>query len=501
MRQVLNIFRKDTRQFWPEIAVSVVIAIAFVLVYPSQWKVSHDQSADLRALDFVAILMLLLIMSWWLLIARVILAESLVGDRQFWLTRPYEWKSLLAAKAIFLAVWIGVPYLLTQSYLLAEAGFHPLSYIPGLLYELLCVFLIFVVPVFCVAAVTSNFTRLVLTLLGCFVLFVVFMFLVYGLPHGYMTSGPYPNALLYPLLFAGCAVALTVQYATRRTWLTRGLLIGLSALLALTVFGYHMQSLVDRAYQRPSAGSAAPLIITSIPTAAHPVEARTWDKEDYIDLPVQYSGVADGYAVFGDDLKFTITAADGSRWTSQWQGIHEQILPGSQYAGIHMMIGPDIYDKFKQGPVTLQVTFAVSRYQADTVTQMPFPARDTAVAGIGYCTQKYDFPVVLNCRAALHEPALTRMTVQWSKADCSDLRTPENTIVQTDYWFEHVGSDFSLISVWDRSIMLSYGMGGDMHARVCEGSPPTLTQYHLVNRTQSDMTLTNLQLPAEVHPT
>src|ERR1035441_4802379 len=201
MRQVLNIFRKDTRQFWPEIAVSVVIAIAFVLVYPSQWKVSHDQSADLRALDFVAILMLLLIMSWWLLIARVILAESLVGDRQFWLTRPYEWKSLLAAKAIFLAVWIGVPYLLTQSYLLAEAGFHPLSYIPGLLYELLCVFLIFVVPVFCVAAVTSNFTRLVLTLLGCFVLFVVFMFLVYGLPHGYMTSGPYPNALLYPLLF------------------------------------------------------------------------------------------------------------------------------------------------------------------------------------------------------------------------------------------------------------------------------------------------------------
>jgi hypothetical protein len=305
---------------------------------------------------------------------------------------------------------------------------------------------------------------------------------------------------VYPLLFAGCAVALTVQYATRRTWLTRGLLIGLSVLLALTVFGYRMQSLVDRAYPRPSAGSAAPLIITSIPTAAHPVEARTWDKEDYIDLPVQYSGVADGTAVFGDDMKFTITAADGSRWSSPWQAIHEQILPVSQYSEVHMMVSPDIYDKFKQGPVTMQVTFAVRRYESDSVTRVPFPTGDTAIAGFGICARKYNFPAVLNCRAALHEPALMHMTVQWSKADCSELRTPENTIAQTDAWIEHVGPDFSLVSVWARSMMFGYGVS-DMHARVCEGSPLTLTQYHLVNRTQSDMTLTNLQLPAEVHPT
>ncbi len=500
MRQVLNIFRKDTRQYWLEIALSVVIAIAFVLMYPSQWKVTHDQNADQHVLWFTALLMLLLITSWWLLIARVILAESLVGDRQFWLTRPYEWKSLLAAKATFLAVWIGVPYLVTQAYLLAEAGFHPLSYVPGLLYGLRCVFLVFVLPVFCVAAVTSNFGRLVLAMLGCFVLFTGFMFLAFGLPHGYMTFTPYPNALLYPLLFAGCAVALTVQYATRRTWLTRGLLMGLSVLLALTVFVYRMQSLVDRAYPQPSAGSAAPLIIRSIPTAAHPVEARFWDKEDYIDLPVKYSGVADGTAVFGDDMKFTITATDGSRWSSPWQAIQERILSGSQYAEVHLMVSPEIYDRFKQRPVTLQVTFAVRRYQSDTVTRVPFPMHETAIAGLGICAWKYEGPAILNCRAALHETALMHVAVQWSTANCTELRTLANTIAETDDWIEPYGPEFSLVSVWDRSMMFGYG-AGDARGRVCEGNPMTVTQYHLVNRTQSDMTLTNIQLPVEVHPT
>ena len=81
--------------------------------------------------------MALVPVSWWLLISRAVHAEALVGDRQFWITRPYEWKSLLAAKLLFLAIYIYASILLAQCALLRAAGFHPLSYMPGLLYNLL----------------------------------------------------------------------------------------------------------------------------------------------------------------------------------------------------------------------------------------------------------------------------------------------------------------------------------------------------------------------------
>ena len=36
---------------------------------------------------------------------------------------------------------------------------------------------------------------------------------------------------------------------------------------------------------------------------------------------------------------------------------------------------------------------------------------------------------------------------------------------------------------------------------MCPGSPLTVTQYHLVDRTQTGFTLTNFVLPAYVQPT
>ena len=45
----------------------------------------------------------------WYLIARLIHAETLPGDRQFWITRPYRWQSLLGAKVLFVLVFLNLP--------------------------------------------------------------------------------------------------------------------------------------------------------------------------------------------------------------------------------------------------------------------------------------------------------------------------------------------------------------------------------------------------------
>jgi hypothetical protein len=97
MKQILHIFAKDCRHFWPEILISVALVGALVRIYPSTWLANSGLYAVagggflpgmLDAGFFAALLTALVPVSWWLLIARVIHAEALVGDRQFWVTRP-----------------------------------------------------------------------------------------------------------------------------------------------------------------------------------------------------------------------------------------------------------------------------------------------------------------------------------------------------------------------------------------------------------------------------
>jgi len=73
-------------------------------------------------------------LSWAFLIVQVIHGEMLAGHRQFWITRPYEWKKLLAAKVLFMVSTINLPVLVADVYVVHKAGFHLSSSIfPGLM--------------------------------------------------------------------------------------------------------------------------------------------------------------------------------------------------------------------------------------------------------------------------------------------------------------------------------------------------------------------------------
>jgi hypothetical protein len=509
MKQVLHIFRKDTRRFWPEILISAAVMLAFALMDTNDWKVFHDQRVRERMQDFIGILVMLMVASWLLLIARVVQAETLVGDRQFWITRPYQWEKLLAAKVLFVVAWFGVPYLLVQVYLLAQAGFHPLALLPGILSTVLMVGIVFLVTVWSVAAVTSTFARLVLTVLGCFLVFVGYMFLTVGWQHGYTSTNPSANLFLLPLLFCGCVVVITLQYATRRVWVARGLLIAVPVLLALSVAAYRRQSLVERAYPAPAAGAAPVMTVTHTPSNHFPDKARVWEGEDYIDLPIHFSGVADGYAVITDDFRFTITAADGFEWTSPWQETRDRLLPGDHGGMVHLMIEPALYDRFKAGPVTLRLEYAVSRYQADTVMKMAFPT-EAAVPGLGICARQSWGLSGLQCRSALHQPGLSYVETMWTKGDCTD--TPEAT-TKAYSWFEPESAyaeyrtplwmDFRLTAVrtsfvWFRNFEEDDRPGQEGSRQLCPGSPLTVTQFQLVDRTRTELTLPGFVLPAKM---
>src|SRR5512146_3310756 len=101
MKQILHIFSKDVRRLWIEILLLVAAAALFAWVVPKGWR-----SGDLYVINpfegISRVVYLVLPLSWCLIIGRLIHGETLVGDRQFWLTRPYEWPNLLAAKVIFI---------------------------------------------------------------------------------------------------------------------------------------------------------------------------------------------------------------------------------------------------------------------------------------------------------------------------------------------------------------------------------------------------------------
>jgi hypothetical protein len=48
--------------------------------------------------------------------------ESLVDDPQFWITRPYEWKKLLTAKALSFVAFVNLPLLIGSGGLVVEGG-------------------------------------------------------------------------------------------------------------------------------------------------------------------------------------------------------------------------------------------------------------------------------------------------------------------------------------------------------------------------------------------
>ena len=95
---------------------------------------------------------------------RVVQGESLVGDRQFWITRPYEWPKLLGSKIAFVLVFVCVPLLVLQIVLLRSAGFHPANYVTGLLW-MQATLLMFVLPMAALATVTATIVQLLLALL------------------------------------------------------------------------------------------------------------------------------------------------------------------------------------------------------------------------------------------------------------------------------------------------------------------------------------------------
>src|ERR1017187_2268813 len=234
MRQAIHIFRKDARHCWPYIAG--VLAIAAV----SAWQESvvlgdpRDSGPNLTGI----LLAFLMVLAWWFAVGAAVHGESLIGDRQFWTTRPYSWVSLLAAKLLFVAAFLGLPLFLSDCTILLASGFNPLALVPGLLWRQ-CWFVAFLALPFVMAALTRATRELALAGLVFYVVVCIALASLsnHAIVIGVARLGRPPWIWdLAPWLMPAAGFSLILwQYARRRTTRIRVLAIALGGLAPLMI--------------------------------------------------------------------------------------------------------------------------------------------------------------------------------------------------------------------------------------------------------------------------
>jgi len=418
--QPLHIFRKDILHLWPEALVVVALFAAFAWAAPSGW--TNSQYAGVATL--VSLLLdVLMPISWLVLISRLVHDEPLVGDRQFWTSRPYHWAKLLAAKLLFLLVFIYVPFFVMQVFLLKHAGLYPTLALPALFHNLLLLTVVIIVPITALAAVTSTFARLLLSVIGTAIYLVIVALFIAWIVWEKMTP-PVLNPILIGLLILLPAIALVYQYATRRTVVSRIMLAATPLLMVLLTFLTPFNALIRSGY--PASTNASDPKLSDFPEAFRPKAPSpgplaTFRNEATVQIPFSVSGVDKDSAFIIKGVAATITAP-GVTWTSPFvsAGQGRQITAGAPISAVAIPIPLSVFDKIGSQPADVHLTLATDHLKLDPAVTWKANARPFHIPSHGICSFTEDDPRAdLNCRYALKAPQVTFITTSVTPGGCA----------------------------------------------------------------------------------
>src|SRR5215467_2139358 len=267
MDQILHIFKKDIRRHWPEILISLALLTLYTNRALHPWTNLLDSYLLSRSFYFFVVtgeyIAPVLIIFWLFLVIRVVQGESLVGDRQWWITKPYVWWQLLLAKLLFVVVFICVPLFHVQLVLLLYFKFPVLGNILPLLSMQLSLLLILICFCVLLASPTKNLAQVLLVVgVAALVAIAAAMWSRGNYNHSSaMEAIPSYVDYLSDLLIYGCLVgAVAWQFARRRRWITVGSLILLIGLVAAINLAFTSSKVAERRYT-PVDHSAAPFVI------------------------------------------------------------------------------------------------------------------------------------------------------------------------------------------------------------------------------------------------
>ncbi|HYW47872.1 MAG TPA: hypothetical protein VE959_33705 [Bryobacteraceae bacterium] len=366
MRRAITIFLKDARHLWPRTLIfPALLALAALL--------------DPVYLDYR--LHMALAAACWYVIVSAIHEEALPGDRQYWLTRPYTWRDLFAAKALFVLAFVNLPLAVFHASVWKAAGIPLLDHLQVLFWKEAFFTALYVLPAAAVAAVTRNVGQTILA--GLLVgggWFAGQLLMASRYQPDLFNQEWGRTAALSAVLAAGAAAVL-LQYWRRRTAVGRGMLAGMLALLVAVqvsmprAWAFQFESLAAR--ERP--GNSA-LRISLDPGAVATVEQR-WRGAVQVTVPIRVEGAPPG-------LELSVDWVGGR--VKGFPVVRAAMAPASLY----FELSGDLLPAVRLGPLDVSGTVELTLFRRRQAT--PFAATGrTVVPGFGVCSARPDVDGVL----------------------------------------------------------------------------------------------------------
>ena len=406
MPQFLHIFKKDSRRHWPEILISFALLAVYARHEIQPWPSSPDYYS-ISPLMFAfsgRYIPFFLVLSWIFLILRIVQGETLVGDRQWWITKPYVWWQLFLSKLLFIVVFIWVPLFSVQFFLLQHASFPVLPNLGRLFLMQFTFPLILFVSAFALASVTKNLAQALLGI-GIVVVVVIVSLWVDSLSiHTMGGSAPFMDTLEGLIALGSVTLVPVWQFARRRTWAARiTLSASLSAVTVLSLIPF--SSRIEESYplldmKNSPAQFAMPQIAKSQDDQS---ASRDLSSDVSLSIPVNISSIAPGSVILIDGLEIRADTSD-SHWTRGWQGQYRQLWPGSQGQILGYETKRMEYEKVKSKVLNLRVQLALSEYQEADGRTLILPATTLRDSTLGICKLIALRPQVLYCRKPFHSP-------------------------------------------------------------------------------------------------
>ncbi len=506
MKQISNIFRKDLRHYWPESVVSIALMAAFAWYDVRNWANENLVGYAYEAGNFFfdsrflsGLVDVLLPISWAFAIVRVIQGESLVGDRQFWVTRPYEWKKLLAAKILFILVFINLPLLIADVFLLARAGFPPTHYVSGLLWMQAMVALGLLL-IAAGAAVTASVVQFGLALLVVVLYLVCMGSLSEQIPSSSFSSS-IGDAVQTALLVATPLAVILLQYSRRKTPESRLLIIGFAAVLLLILVATPYRTVVAHRYPQLEAGQQPPVQLALLPPNDQTDGTVPADgKEVQIEIPFSVSGIDDDSIVTVKGVMVAIEAPDGLRWNSGWRSLGWSLFRENKGAGISFSLKKNLFERIKSLPVKADISLALSVSRDQNRREFVVPQGEFVMPDVGFCTARVSWISDIECRSALRTPSSLLVTYDISQTACQgregELRAKPGEISRD--WHSHSDSgpaEFGISPVKTiRFGTVSNASNARAISGLCPGTPVILSNPELVRRTRIELELNGLHL-------
>ncbi|HEX4164194.1 MAG TPA: hypothetical protein VHZ55_01865 [Bryobacteraceae bacterium] len=372
-----------------------------------------------------SLLGVLLVLAWWYLIALLVQDEALPGDRQFWLTRPYVRRDLIAAKLLFLLSFISVPWLLADCAILAAQNLPVAVNFPAILLRQVACLTLFILPALLIAMVTSGVKQFLLAFFIAALGFVGLSLLLNS-HSGNVVIGSqnvrWTAEWIERIVILVLAVSFVIWlYSSRRTTAGRIVLgaVGAWFLLGPGVGNMPNWKVVNSRTPREIDTSGIGVSSRAQDETRSYSGGSAYGQAEYflVDVPIRVTGLPPNVELGGysGGMTYQLSSGDGAIKELTHTASEIKAVNGDYLQVINMPVRQ--WESLKMQRLTLRTSFQLTPFTVSVATRIPATyKRATRIADVGDCkVDRASFG--LSCKAGVWQPQRFRIQLRGETTD------------------------------------------------------------------------------------